>query len=40
MLSKKTKYGLKALTYIARTEGDAPVQVGTLLKVKTFLRNF
>jgi len=25
MLSKKTKYGLKALTYIARKEGDAPV---------------
>ncbi|MBJ6366609.1 RrF2 family transcriptional regulator [Snuella sedimenti] len=30
MLSKKTKYGLKALTYIARVEGDAPVQVSEI----------
>jgi len=28
MLSKKTKYGLKALTYIARSESDLPVRVG------------
>jgi Rrf2 family protein len=30
MLSKKTKYGLKALTYIARKEGDAPVRVSEI----------
>ncbi|MFY0713810.1 Rrf2 family transcriptional regulator [Seonamhaeicola sp. NFXS20] len=27
MLSKRTKYGLKALTYIAKKEGDQPVRV-------------
>jgi Rrf2 family protein len=32
MLSKKTKYGLKALTYIARNEGDLPVQVSKIAK--------
>lgn len=30
MLSKKTKYGLKALTYIARKEDDAPVRVSEI----------
>lgn len=30
MLSKKTKYGLKALTYIARSESDAPVQISEI----------
>ncbi|MCF7567131.1 Rrf2 family transcriptional regulator [Sabulilitoribacter arenilitoris] len=30
MLSKKTKYGLKALTYIARKKGDAPVRVSEI----------
>ncbi|WP_372752264.1 Rrf2 family transcriptional regulator [Mariniflexile sp.] len=32
MLSKKTKYGLKALTFIARTGSDVPVQVGEIAK--------
>ncbi|WJJ96663.1 RrF2 family transcriptional regulator [Algibacter luteus] len=32
MLSKKTKYGLKALTFIARNEGDMPVQVSKIAK--------
>ncbi|WOD44494.1 RrF2 family transcriptional regulator [Hwangdonia lutea] len=32
MLSKKTKYGLKALTYIARKEGDEPVRVSEIAK--------
>jgi Rrf2 family protein len=32
MLSKKTKYGLKALTFIARNEGDIPVQVSKIAK--------
>ena len=30
MLSKKTKYGLKALTYIARQEDKSPVQIATI----------
>jgi Rrf2 family protein len=30
MLSKKTKYGIKALTFIARNQGDVPVQVGVI----------
>lgn len=30
MLSRKTKYGLKALTYIARHSGDMPVQISVI----------
>lgn len=30
MLSKRTKYGLKALAYIARHDGDSLVQIGTI----------
>ena len=30
MLSKKTKYGLKALTYIAKQENRNPVQIATI----------
>ena len=30
MLSKKTKYGLKALAYIARQENNNPVQIATI----------
>jgi len=30
MLSKKTKYGLKALTYIARTKDNNPVRVSDI----------
>lgn len=32
MLSKKTKYGLKALTYIARKGDIEPVQIGEIAK--------
>jgi len=32
MLSKKTKYGLKALCYIARAQNSKPVQVGEIAK--------
>ena len=32
MLSKKTKYGLKALTFIARIGSNEPVQVGEIAK--------
>lgn len=30
MLSKKTKYGIKALTYLARQESRIPVQIATI----------
>ncbi|PWG04681.1 RrF2 family transcriptional regulator [Polaribacter aquimarinus] len=30
MLSKKTKYGIKALTYLARQENKTPVQIATI----------
>jgi len=32
MLSKKTKYGIKALTYLARLESEKPVQIATISK--------
>jgi len=40
MLSKKTKYGLKALTYIARSEDDTPVQVGAIAKSENIPQKF
>ena len=40
MLSKKTKYGIKALTFIARTEGDDPVQVGVIAKSEQIPQKF
>tara|TARA_R110002049_G_scaffold102775_10_gene248758 strand:- start:2133 stop:2546 length:414 start_codon:yes stop_codon:yes gene_type:complete len=40
MLSKKTKYGLKALTFIARSEGDDPVQVSTIAKSEQIPQKF
>ena len=40
MLSKKTKYGLKALTYIARSEGDMPVQVAVIAKSEQIPQKF
>ncbi|WP_242092792.1 RrF2 family transcriptional regulator [Aestuariivivens sediminicola] len=40
MLSKKTKYGLKALTYIARHKGDTPVQVGEIAKSEQIPQKF
>ena len=30
MLSKKTKYGIKALTYLSKQSGNSPVQIGTI----------
>lgn len=30
MLSRKTKYGLKALTYIARNQEEVPVQIAAI----------
>ena len=40
MLSKKTKYGLKALTFIARSESEAPVQVGEIAKGEQIPQKF
>ncbi len=40
MLSKKTKYGLKALTFIARSTEDAPVQVSAIAKSEQIPQKF
>ncbi|WP_166963107.1 RrF2 family transcriptional regulator [Yeosuana marina] len=40
MLSKRTKYGLKALTYLARKGGDTPVQVGEIAKSEQIPQKF
>ena len=40
MLSKKTKYGLKALTFIARTGSEVPVQVGEIAKGEQIPQKF
>lgn len=32
MLSKKTKYGIKALTFLAKQEDKSPVQIATISK--------
>ena len=40
MLSKKTKYGLKALSYIARQEGNEPVQIGAIAKSENISQKF
>lgn len=40
MLSKKTKYGLKALTYIARRGEETPVQVGEIAKAEFIPQKF
>ena len=40
MLSKKTKYGLKALTYIAKSSGESPVQVAEIAKSEKIPQKF
>ncbi len=40
MLSKKTKYGLKALTYIARKGNNEPVQIGEIAKHEQISQKF
>tara|TARA_R110002073_G_scaffold299575_1_gene466609 strand:+ start:2612 stop:3019 length:408 start_codon:yes stop_codon:yes gene_type:complete len=40
MLSKKTKYGIKALTYIARLDNTSPVQVGTIAESENISHKF
>lgn len=34
MLSKKTKYGIKALTFLARREDNTPVQIAEIAKAE------
>lgn len=40
MLSKKTKYGLKALTYIARKRSEAPVLISEIAEQENISRKF
>ncbi len=40
MLSKKTKYGLKALTYVAKHQGEDPVQIGAIAKSENISQKF
>ncbi|MGB5418991.1 RrF2 family transcriptional regulator [Algibacter sp.] len=40
MLSKKTKYGLKALTFIARSKSDLPIQVSVIAKSEQIPQKF
>ena len=40
MLSKKTKYGLKALAYMARQEDKLPVQIATIAKSENISLKF
>lgn len=40
MLSKKTKYGLKALTYIARDQNGTPSQVSAIAKGEQIPQKF
>ena len=40
MLSKKTKYGLKALIYIAKLQDDKPVQISTIAESENISRKF
>ena len=40
MLSKKTKYGLKALTYLAKQEPNTPVQISAISESENISRKF
>lgn len=40
MLSKKTKYGLKALTYLASIDSKAPVQIAEIAKHENISQKF
>ncbi len=40
MLSKKTKYGIKALTYLARQHDKSPVQIATISKSENISLKF
>jgi Rrf2 family protein len=40
MLSKKTKYGIKALTFLARQENNSPVQIAEIAKTENISIKF
>lgn len=40
MLSKKTKYGLKALTYLASQKGNKPVQIAEIAENENISQKF
>lgn len=40
MLSKKTKYGIKALTHLAKQENQAPVQIATISDAENISQKF
>ena len=40
MISKKTKYGLKAMTYLARQEDRKPVQISVISKEENISQKF
>jgi len=40
MLSKKTKYGLKALTFMARRDDNKPVQIATIAENENIPQKF
>ncbi len=40
MLSKKTKYGIKALIYLSKYEDNAPVQIEAISKSENISRKF
>lgn len=40
MLSRKTKYGLKALTYLARQQDRKPVQISTISEAENISKKF
>ena len=40
MLSKKTKYGLKALTYLAKQQNRTPIQIATISKSENISLKF
>ena len=40
MISKKTKYGIKALTYLARQENNTPVQIEVISKSENISQKF
>ncbi len=40
MLSRKTKYGLKALSYLAKLEDDKPVQISVISEAENISQKF
>jgi len=40
MISRKTKYGIKALTYLARLDNKNPVQISTISKSENISQKF